>query len=212
MLVEDKLAHEIVSLRKKTKQTVVSICGAADLGKSYLSAKIAESLTKRSLKTNHLTLDSYLLDRKTRNKNGLSGYDIEAYNKNEVLNNLIDLKNGQSIEFQPYHHKEGIKGEVSTKMDSADILIFDGLHAMHSSFLPYIDITIFVYTKDENLKLIRHEADLIKRNYTIEFSRKIAESELNLYKSNVQAYKEKADYLLFLESKWNYELIKNALT
>ena len=208
MLVEDKLSEEITSLQKTDTQTVISICGAADLGKSHLSKKIAESLTKRNLKTNHLTLDSYLMDRKSRNKKGLSGYDIEAYDSNEALNNLINLKNGQSIEFKSYNHKKGKKEDNSTIMNSTEILIFDGLHSMHSSFLPYIDITIFIYTEDNNLKKIRQEADLIKRNYTIEFSKKIFKSEFNLYKNNIEPYKEKANYLLFLESKWNYELIK----
>ncbi|WP_146092142.1 uridine kinase family protein [Polaribacter filamentus] len=208
MLIEDKLCDEIISYPKIDNQTTVSICGAADLGKSYLSKKIAESLSKRNLKTNHLTLDSYLMDRKTRNKKGLSGYDIEAYNKKEALNNLIELKNGKSIEFKPYNHKDGEKGFDSMKMNPADILIFDGLHSMHSSFLPYVDITIFIYTKDEYLKKIRRQADLIKRNYTTEFSEKISENEFNLYKTNIESYREKANYLLFLESKWKYKLIK----
>lgn len=208
MLIEDKLSDEIISFPKIDNQITVSICGAADLGKSYLSKKIAESLTKRNLKTNHLTLDSYLMDRKTRNKKGLSGYDIEAYNKKKARNNLIELKNGQSIEYIPYNHKNGEKEFDSVKMNPSDILIFEGLHSMHSSFLPYIDITIFIYARDEYLKKIRREADLIKRNYTIEFSEKISEDEFHLYKANIESYREKANYLLFLESKWKYKLIK----
>jgi len=207
-LLEDKLSSEIIANRNTDELTIVSICGAADLGKSYLSKKISELLTEQNLKTNHLTLDSYLMDRKTRNKKGLSGYDIGAYNKKEALNNLIKLKSGQSIEFIPYNHKDGKKEYNSMKMNPADILIFDGLHSMHSSFLPYIDITIFVYTKDEYLKKLRRKADLTKRNYTIEFSKKISESEFSLYKTNVESYREKANYLLFLESEWKYKLIK----
>lgn len=208
MLIEDQLSDEIVSSHRLNKRTVVSICGAADLGKSHLSKKIAETLTKQNLSCNHLTLDSYLMDRKIRNEKGLSGYSIKAYDKNEALNNLVDLKNGQSIEFRPYNHEEGKKEYDSVELKSADVLIFDGLHSMHSSFLPYIDISIFVYTKDGFLKMIRRDADLIKRNYTLKYSEKISESEFNLYKANVEAYKEKSNYLLFLESKWKYKLIK----
>ncbi len=206
-MIENRLSSEIIANKKRNELTTVSICGAADLGKSYLSKRISEILIEQDLNANHLTLDSYLMDRKTRNQKGLSGYNFEAYNQKEALSNLIKLKNGQSIEFTPYHHKDG-KGYGSVKMNPADILIFDGLHTMHSSFLPYIDITIFVYTKDEYLKKLRRKADLTKRNYTIEFSKKISESEFSLYKTNIEPYKKNAHYLLHLESEWIYKLIK----
>ncbi len=205
-LIEDKISTEIIAKRNTGKPTVVSICGAADLGKSHLSQEISKSLRKRNLKINHLTLDSYLMDREMRKERGLSGYDLESYNITNALNDLIALKNGESIDFYPYDHTNGQASSKSLKMDSSDVVIFDGLHSMHSSFLPHTDIAFFVYTQDKHLKKIRSEADLIKRNYTIEFSKGISESEFNSYKINVEPYKSKADYLIFLESKWNYKL------
>lgn len=204
--MEDKLSAEIIAHRNTNELTIVSICGAADLGKSYLSKKISELLNRQNLKTNHMTMDSYLMNRKIRKEKGLSGYDIEAYNQKEALKNLIALKNGESIDFKSYNHNEGKSNLNSSKMDSSDILILDGLHSMNSFFLPYIDITIFIYTEDEFLKTIRTEADLMKRNYTSDFSKAISENEFNLYKSNIEPYKETADYLLYLEDKWNYKL------
>ncbi|GAB5409353.1 MAG: hypothetical protein BalsKO_17180 [Balneolaceae bacterium] len=208
MLTIEELSNEIISVHRMDKKTVVSICGAADLGKSYLSKQITESLIDRNLSAVHFTLDSYLMERKTRIERGLSGYNIEAYNIEEALKNLIELKNGQSIAFKPYDHKVGQKASDSISMNSSDVIIFDGLHSMHSSFLPYIDITIFVYTKDDLLKKIRKEADLNKRNYTTEFSEKISGIEFNLYKTNVEIYKERANCLLFLEAKWKYKLTR----
>ncbi|AXG68545.1 phosphoribulokinase [Kordia sp. SMS9] len=208
-MIQDTLSAKIIANKKVGGLTIVAICGAADLGKSYLSKKIIESLATQNLKANHLTLDSYLIDRKTRNAKGISGYHIQAYDLNEALHNLTALKNGQSIDFKPYLHKEGKKGHDSIKLNPAEILIFDGLHSMHSSFLPHIDISIFLYTKEDTLKQIRTAADLVKRNYTIAFSKKISESEFSSYKINIEPYKNKADHLLFLESKWNYDLINN---
>ena len=209
MLIVEKLSKEIASFSKSDKSVIVSICGAADLGKSYLSKSIADLLSQSNLRAGHLTMDSYLMDRKTRNKKGLSGYHIESYNLNLAINHLKELKNGHPVEIGTYDHKEGRRTIESTRLNPPEILIFDGLHSMHSPFLPYIDISVFVYTKDDDLKTIRREADLIKRNYTTEFSEKISDSEFKLYKTNVEPYKVKANYLLFLESKWNYKLIKS---
>ncbi|WP_299440733.1 hypothetical protein [uncultured Aquimarina sp.] len=205
-MIVHKLLAEILANRKENELTVVSICGAADLGKSYISKKISELLTESNIKTNHLTMDSYLLDREMRKKKELSGYDIEAYNQKEVLKDLIALKNGESINFKPYNHNKGTSGLIFSEMEPSDILIFDGLHSMHPSFVPYVNVTIFLYTKDVLLKNIRSEADIIKRKYTTDYSKSISESEFELYKSNVYPYKKQADYIIYLKDKWNYYL------
>jgi uridine kinase len=205
-LIVDKISAEIIAHRNTSKLTIVSICGAADLGKSYLSKNISKELNNKNLKVNHLTMDSYLMDRKIRTEKGLSGYNIEAYNLAESFKDLTNLKNGESIDFYPYDHKTGKKSLNSVKIDSSDILIFDGLHSMHSSFIPHIDITFFLYTNDDFLKKIRVEADLKKRNYTTEFSKSISENEFYLYKTKVEPYKKNADYILYLKEKWNYQL------
>ena len=205
-MIEDKLSTEIIANRNTNGLTIVSVCGAADLGKSYLSNKTAESLAKQHLKTNHLTMDSYLMSREKRVEKGLSGYEIEAYNHAAILKDLIALKNRESIHFKSYDHRKGKSSSNSSKMNSPDILIFDGLHSMHATFVSYIDLTIFIYTDDALLKTIRSEADLIKRNYTSDFSKSISQSEFNLYKSNIEPYKKNADYVLYLKNKWNYQL------
>lgn len=205
-MIEEKLSDKIIANKNSNGSTVISICGAADLGKSYLSKKIAELLKKRNLKINHLTMDSYLMNRDLRKEKGLSGYNIEAYNQKEILKNLIALKDGGSIDFKSYSHNKGKTNLNSSKMNSSDILIFDGLHSMNPYFLPYIDITIYIYTADQLLKRIRTEADLIKRNYTSDFSKAISENEFNLYKTNIEPYKKTADYILYLKDKWNYRL------
>ena len=77
---------------------------------------------------------------------------------------------------------------------------------MHDSLLPFIDISFFVYTNDSDLKKLRLKANLIKKEYTSEYSNSISEKELKLYKSNVEPYKDKATYKLFLKNKWKYQI------
>ena len=202
------IQEKILARKKSDKTIVVSICGAADIGKSFLSKEISESLNKLNFKVAHLTLDSYLIDREIRKKKGLSGYQLESYDLANALNDLIFLKNGNAIDFYPYDHTMGRPSLIPSRMDASDIVIFDGLHSMHLSFISYIDMTVFLYTKDKFLKAIRREADLVKRNYTIEFSKSTSENEFNLYKANIEPYKNKAEYLIFLESKWNYKMTR----
>ncbi|MDW3195251.1 MAG: hypothetical protein R8G66_22945 [Cytophagales bacterium] len=202
----DKISSEILARRNCETASVISICGAADLGKTHIAKRITESLTRNNLTSNHLTLDSYLMDRKVRLEKKLSGYDIEAYNLTKAIKDLRDLKDGKSIHFYPYNHLSGMASSKSYEMNTSDIIIFEGLHSMHTSFSSFLDLSIFIYTQDENLKKIRKEADLIKRNYTKEFSNQISEKEFGLYKINIEPYRNRADYLIFLESKWNYKL------
>ena len=54
-LIIDKISSEIIARKDSEKTTVISICGAADLGKSHLAKRIVESLTKNNLTSNHLT-------------------------------------------------------------------------------------------------------------------------------------------------------------
>ncbi|MCD2260574.1 uridine kinase family protein [Psychroserpens luteolus] len=207
MTIEHTLSREIISRKKNLNTTIVAICGAADLGKSHIAQNIIRHLEHYNQSANHLTLDSYLMPREDRLKKNLSGYQIEAYNIDLALKNLITIKNKESITFHPYHHRKGENANNTITLTNSDILIFDGLHVMHPTFLPYIDMSIFISTNDDVLKQIRRDADLIKRNYTLNFSEQISDSEFNLYKSNIEPYNKLANYKIFLESKWHYKLI-----
>lgn len=208
MVIDDIL--EVIVARKYSDGTkIISICGAADLEKSFLAKEICEALTKLNVTADHLTLDSYLFDRELRNKHGLSGYQIESYRLEQALNDLMKLKNRGGVDIYPYDHRLGRLCSVPTRIEASEIVIFDGLHSMHASFVPFVDMSMFVYTNDDDLKTIRSKADQEKRNYTKQYSKRISETEFNVYKTNVEPYMKSADYLLILESKWNYILKRN---
>lgn len=208
MKIEDQVAFEVMANRKNEGMTIVAICGAADLGKSYLGKSLVSSFKEQNLEASHLTMDTYLMDRTERKKRGLSGYHFAAYNQAKILEDLQHLNAGKSILFRQYDHNKGKTSGKTIELTTSDILVFDGLHTMHPSFALLINISFFLYTRDKQLKEIRREADLVKRNYSIEYSKKIAEREFSLYKKTIEPYKTKANYLLFLESKWRYKLMK----
>ncbi|MCP4117909.1 MAG: hypothetical protein GY737_21425 [Desulfobacteraceae bacterium] len=206
MKLEKKIAQKIISLSELDKHIVIAVCGAADLGKSFLSAKLAEILNAMDVSANHLPLDSFLMNRTKRIKNGISGYQPESYNFNAIENQLIKFKNGHDVSFFPYNHSTGEKAQESITVSSCKVLIVDGLHSMHKVLKPYIMLSLFIYTDDKHLREIRRGADIIKRKQSAEFSKKVEVKEYQNYKQFVEPYKEQADLHLYLKEKWKYSL------
>lgn len=202
------LSEKIESLVEKKRQTIISICGAADLGKSYLSREVVKKLSIKGISANHLTLDSFLIERSIRLQLGISGYQIEAYEQKLALEALSQFKQGKSIYYYPYNHDAGKRGPKLEILKPSSVLIFDGVQSMHKSFLFYSDFSVFIYTEDDNLKRIRYEADLTKRNYTTDFAKDNSEPEFIQYKTEIEPYKTQADFRLYLQKKWTYFLQK----
>lgn len=186
---------------------IVALCGAADLGKSHISQSLVDQLSAGGCSAAHLPLDAYLIDRAQRLKRGISGYQPQSYDLAKVEQDLRSYKCGKAIGYHPYDHALG-KTEKSTTNRAAPscVLILDGLHSMHQRLLPLLSLSIFVYTDDASLKKIRHQANLHKRQQTIEQSQALAELEFASYKGHIELYKEQADILLRLTHKWHYDL------
>ncbi len=196
----------VASIEKQKKPIVVAICGAADLGKSHLSKEFVKSLRIKGTSASHLTLDSFLIERSKRLKQGKSGYQIEAYEHLSALEAISQFKQGQPIIYAPYEHDKGKQSCSLETLEPSTILFFDGVQSMHEQFLPHVDLSVFVYTGDDVLKKLRIKADLTKRNLTIETAENNSESEFLQYKKQIEPYKKHADFQLFLERKWSYTL------
>lgn len=186
---------------------IIAICGAADLGKSYLSNFISDQLLKQNITSLCLSLDSYLIDRSDRKEKRLSGYSLKAYDHSQAIEDLSQLRYGRSIQTRSYNHLTGTSKIHNSETDKTDPIIFEGLHTLNKSFMPFIDKSIFLFTEDSLLKKIRTEADLIKRKYSLEHSNLISDNEFQLYKVNIEPFKENADYQLYLKKKWEFELV-----
>ncbi len=203
----DAWTQKIVAvIEKQKKPTVVAICGAADLGKSHLSKEFVKSLRTKETSANHLTLDSFLIPRSKRLKQGKSGYQIEAYEHLSALEAISQFKQGQPIIYAPYEHAKGKQSDSLETLEPGSVLFLDGVQSMHEQFSPHVDLSVFVYTSDDALKKLRFKADLTKRNLTVETAENNSESEFFEYKKQIEPYKEHADFRLFLERKWSYTL------
>ena len=203
-MVEQIIVNKILDIQKNNQSVIIAFCGAADLGKSFMANKVAQLLNEANIESNHLTLDSFLMDRAERKKNKISGYDIRAHDTKQILSTLEDWAKGQGIRFQPYDHHTGTKSNTYLSIKHSKVLLIEGLFSMYKPFLPFINLSFFFYTNDTKLREIKLAADLTKRNYTPEYSKKIYDGEFKLYKKNIEPFKEAADFKIYLKEKWHY--------
>ncbi len=71
MNIEEKILNENQFNEESINNYLISICGVADLGKTYLSLNLVDKFNSIGIKTTHLPLDSFLMKRSVRIKNGI---------------------------------------------------------------------------------------------------------------------------------------------
>lgn len=199
-----KITNTILAHKLRQHNEVIAVCGAADLGKSYLANELVKSIKARKLTADYLTLDSFMMSREERIRKGISGYDPCAYEFNSVILQLEKFKEGKDLSFRAYDHSTGKRVDELTTIKACDILILDGLHSLHEILAPYVSHSLFVYTQDSLLRKIRRKADLEKRKQTVEVSEQIEPKEFEKYKQLVEPYKKQATWQLFLVEKWKF--------
>lgn len=206
MMIEQSIVDKILDVHRAKKTIIVAFCGAADLGKTYLANAVVKSLNTYQIRSAHLGLDAFLMDRVQRKRRGISGYDPRAHDIQQIVSTLENWRESKPIKYYAYDHQAGEKCREYTLIDNCELLFIEGLFSLHETILPFIDLSFFLYTEDQMLKKIKLAADLIKRGYSPEYSKKIYPAEFELYKQHIEPMQEKADYRLFLQDKWQYML------
>ncbi|MCG8618249.1 MAG: hypothetical protein MI802_18700 [Desulfobacterales bacterium] len=206
MDVDKEIAERILTRMGTQRRFVAAVCGAADLGKSFLSDAISGQLNRLGVPAGLLPMDSFLTDRESRVEQNLSGYQPEACNLKEVERLVGLFKQGNDIAYSPYDHTTGKTQSPALEISGARVLIVEGLHSMHGALVSYIGMSLFIHTTDERLRKIRREADIVKRRQSVAYSRAVEPVEFRHYKQQVAPYRDKADLCLFLEKRWQYRL------
>lgn len=204
MNVEDWLIDRIVG----SEIRVVAICGAADLGKSYLARQLVAKLRERMIPAVCLGLDSYLIPRDVRAKQGLSGYDPGSHDLDSAKRDVERLLSGQSIEYFEYRHDAGHRSEHAILLEPASHIFIEGLHSMHPSLASLVDFSIYIFTSEAELRRIRREADLKKRKLTNIEANEHEASELESYYRYVHPYKTACNVSIYLDQHWHYHLMQ----
>jgi uridine kinase len=206
-MIRDELLNKIKDKARVHDPVIVGICGAADLGKSFLSIGLKDTLLQDNIRASHLSLGSFLMARKERSFKELSGYQIESYRVNEATNCLNLFKEKKPFHYFPYNHNYGCQTSTSIEISNSSVLLFEGLQVLNQSFKHDIDMSVFIFTGDQELRKIRTDSDIHKRGLSLEQSLEISDIELNNYKRHVEPYREISEYKVWLENKWNYKFV-----
>lgn len=193
MKYPDTLSDALIARCQQGVTQFVAICGAADLGKTTMCNDLVDRLYTEQITADRLSMDSYLIPRYERGALGISGYDLGAYEWQRLLYDISMLQQGTLVLIQEYDHQAGRTSGPWQQIKPVSYIFIDGLHAMDKRLMCYVDFSVFIYTSDEQLKTIRHHADLTKRQQSEAFSLRQAENEFLKYKVNIEPYRKEAD-------------------
>lgn len=110
----------------------MSVSGAAACGKTWFCRHMVNFLADCGALAVHVPLDGFLLNRKARNKRGLSGYDQKSYDLSRMIAHMKSLiYEEKPIEIPTYNHQTG-EHETPRRIEHASVILLDGIMSMHS--------------------------------------------------------------------------------
>lgn len=206
--VVDELTVRILEVAGRSSVFVVSISGAAGLGKSYLAKLVAESLnlSQGDSVASVLPMDSFMMDRSERVLRRISGYDIAANNIERAREAIQRLSRGLEVTIQPYDHESGRHGPPC-QVTPTRIVILDGIHSLHSFVMPYVGYGIFLSASAAEAKELRFVADVLDRCYVVRDAFAHADSEYRAFEEHVLSSQRLADAVILAEDYWKYRIL-----
>ena len=147
---------------------VFAVSGAAALGKTTFCKNLAVFLNDNGVKTEHLPLDGFMLDRPTRQKRNLSGYDPQSTDILLLTNTMKELiYNGKEVELPLYDHQTGNHAGFKP-ISPCRVIILDGIMSLHYEIRQiFTNFNIFFYADDLVMRGLRLLVDLNERGYSV---------------------------------------------
>ncbi len=147
---------------------VLAVSGAAASGKTTFCKGMVEYLGKKGLKGVHVPLDGYLLDRGTRNKQKLSGYDPESSDIPRMIDHMKTLiYAGKSIDLPIYDHKSG-DHRLSRRIEPSEVIMLDGIMSLQFEIRErFPNLNIFFASEDIVIRGLRLLVDMEERGYSV---------------------------------------------
>jgi uridine kinase len=147
---------------------VLAVSGAAASGKTTFCKGMIEYLRKKGLSAVHVPLDGYLLDRETRDKQKLSGYDPKSSDIPRMIDHMKTLiYTGKSIDLPIYDHKSG-NHRLSRLIKPAEVIILDGIMSLQFEMRErFPNLNIFFTSEDIVIRGLRLLVDMEERGYSV---------------------------------------------
>jgi uridine kinase len=147
---------------------VFAVSGAAALGKTTFCKNLTGFLNDNGVKTEHIPLDGFMLDRKTRQGRKLSGYNPQSTDIPLLIKTMKDLiYNGKEAKLPLYDHKTG-KHSGFRPITPCRAIILDGIMSLHYEIRKmFTNFNIFFHSDDLVMRGLRLLVDMEERGYSV---------------------------------------------
>ena len=147
---------------------VFAVSGAAALGKTTFCKNLARFLNDNGVKTEHIPLDGFMLDRPTRQMRELSGYNPQSTDIPLLINTMKELiYNGTEVKLPLYDHQTG-NHDGFKPISPCNVIILDGIMSLHYEIREiFTNFNIFFYAENLVMRGLRLLVDLNERGYSV---------------------------------------------
>jgi phosphoribulokinase len=147
---------------------VLAVSGAAASGKTMFCRNMVDFLAGRGVSAVHVPLDGYLLERKIRDRRGLSGYDPRSSDMTQMITQMKALiYEGKSIDLPVYNHQTGTH-DSPRRIQHAKAILLDGIMSMQYEIRKrFPNLSIFFTSEDIVIRGLRLLVDMQERGYTV---------------------------------------------
>ncbi|MGD8993244.1 MAG: hypothetical protein PVI00_17430 [Desulfobacterales bacterium] len=161
---------------------VLAISGAAASGKTMFCRHMVDFLADRGVSAVHVPLDGYLLDRKIRERRGLSGYDPQSSKISKMIAQMKTLiYEGKFIDLPVYNHMTGTH-DFPLRIQHARVILLDGIMSMQYEIRErFPNLNIFFTSEDIVIRGLRLLVDMEERGYSVFEALKHSDEEFISY-------------------------------
>ena len=147
---------------------VLAVSGAAASGKTSFCQGLVDYLAGQEFSAIHLPLDGYLLDRETRKRQNLSGYDPRSSDLPAMIDQMkAFIYEGRSINMPIYDHKNG-NHQRPRHIEPTRVVILDGIMSLqHEMRERFPNLNIFFTSDDIVIRGLRLRVDMEERGYSV---------------------------------------------
>ncbi|MBH9578485.1 uridine kinase family protein [Inhella proteolytica] len=205
-LVESLTDELLARPRSEPGPRLLALCGWADTGKTTIARLLIAHLRQRGLQADGFSTDSFLLERAERQARGLSGYDPRSLNAAGLVQALLALRQGDPVTIRPYCNRLGRQLEEGRLVQTGDVLVLEGIHALHASLCPGPAFSLFLDADDAVLSWLRAQANQHKRGMSADQARARIPEELRDYSQHVRPQRRHAHRMARVDMDYHYHL------
>lgn len=185
---------------------LVALCGWADTGKSTLAGSLCEAFRHQGLGADWISTDAFLIDRDTRNRLGLTGYDPASIDADEMQHAMAQLRRGGAYRYHPYVNRTGTRAPEAKTIEPQPIVVIEGIHALHPRLLPWLGYKVFIDAPADVLKDLRIRANIHKRGMPAAEAGLRVDGELQAFEQHTLPAKRHADCTVTVDARYGYTL------